>query len=147
MPVDPENPTPEKDINPEQTAPLLFYVYYEFMTPLIARAWKTTSMPYEDLVSPPIHKLKRILMAFKHPLADYDRAEVLYRVSRTARVVNKLNSYQQYVPGLDPIRRKDSGLKQKHLFLSLCWGYRWELTVASEIIISILPISAEKPKA
>jgi hypothetical protein len=62
VPVDPLNPTPEDEIHPEQTAPLLFYVFYEFMTGLVWRAWKVSSLPYEGL----------------HPLADYDRAQHLY---------------------------------------------------------------------
>jgi hypothetical protein len=31
VPVDPLNPTPKDQINPEQTTPWLFYVFYEFM--------------------------------------------------------------------------------------------------------------------
>ena len=62
VPVDPLNPTPEDQLHPEQTAPLLFYVFYEFMTGLVWRAWKTPALPYDEL----------------HPLADYDRAQHLY---------------------------------------------------------------------
>lgn len=50
-PADPLNPTPKEDIHPEQTAPLLFYVFYEFMTGLVWRAWKVPSLPYEEFVS------------------------------------------------------------------------------------------------
>ena len=53
VPVDPENPTPPGQINPEQVAPWLFYIFYEHMTPLIWKAWQTTALPYDDLVSLP----------------------------------------------------------------------------------------------
>ncbi|KAL7418721.1 hypothetical protein Q5752_006404 [Cryptotrichosporon argae] len=62
VPVDPAHPTPEKDVHPEQTASLLSYWFYEYMTPLVWKAWKTPALPYDDL----------------QPLADYDRAEHLY---------------------------------------------------------------------
>lgn len=62
VPVDPLNPTPAGKIHPEQTAPPLFLVFYEFMTPLVFKSWRTTALPYEEL----------------HPLADYDRSEYLY---------------------------------------------------------------------
>jgi hypothetical protein len=62
VPADPLNPTPEDQIHPEQTAPVLFYVFYEFMTGLVWRAWKSPALPYDEL----------------HPLADYDRAQFLY---------------------------------------------------------------------
>lgn len=64
VPVDPENPSPPGEIHPEQTSPLLFYMFFEYMTGLVWKAWKTPALPYEDL----------------HPLADYDRAEYLYKV-------------------------------------------------------------------
>ncbi|WVQ93407.1 hypothetical protein IAU59_000477 [Kwoniella sp. CBS 9459] len=62
VPVDPYNPTPEADIHPEQTASWLSFVFYEFMSGLVWKAWKSPSLPYDQL----------------HPLADYDRAEHLY---------------------------------------------------------------------
>ncbi|WVF65767.1 hypothetical protein IAT40_000501 [Kwoniella sp. CBS 6097] len=61
-PVDPLNPTPEAEIHPEQTASWLSFIFYEFMSPLVWKAWKSPSLPYDEL----------------HPLADYDRAEHLY---------------------------------------------------------------------
>lgn len=64
VPVDPEHPSPPGEIHPEQTSPLLFYLFFEYMTGLVWKAWKTPALPYEDL----------------HPLADYDRAEYLYKV-------------------------------------------------------------------
>lgn len=51
VPVDPLHPTPKENIHPEQTAPLLFYVFYDFMTSLVLKAWKVPSLPYEDFVS------------------------------------------------------------------------------------------------
>jgi hypothetical protein len=65
VPVDPLNPTPKSEIHPEQTAPWISYITYEFMTGLVYRAWQTDSLPYEGL----------------HPMADYDRSEYLYNVS------------------------------------------------------------------
>ena len=67
IPADPANPTPKDLITPEQTAPLLFFVFYEFMTSLVLKAWKVPSLPYEDL----------------HPVADYDKADYLYGVGPT----------------------------------------------------------------
>jgi hypothetical protein len=51
VPVDPKNPTPEKDVLPEQTAPWLFLIFHEYMTGIVWRAWNTTSLPYDQLVS------------------------------------------------------------------------------------------------
>lgn len=62
VPADRFNPTPVDKIHPEQTAAPLFLVFYEFMTPLVFKAWGTPALPYDDL----------------HPLADYDGAEFLY---------------------------------------------------------------------
>lgn len=62
VPANPLKPTPPEHVHPEQTAPPLFFIFYEFMTGLVFKAWGTTALPYEDL----------------HPLADYDRAEFLY---------------------------------------------------------------------
>lgn len=62
VPVDPLEPTPASLVNPEQTASPFNFVFYNFMTGLIRKAWKTTSLPYDEL----------------HPLADYDRASHLY---------------------------------------------------------------------
>lgn len=62
VPVNPLNPTPADKVHPEQTTAPLFLVFYEFMTPLVVKAWGTTALPYDDL----------------HPLADYDHAEHLY---------------------------------------------------------------------
>ncbi|WVQ79115.1 hypothetical protein IAT38_001210 [Cryptococcus sp. DSM 104549] len=62
VPADPANPTPPEEVHPEQTAPWLFYVFYEYMTGLVWKAWRTPALPFEEL----------------HPLADYDHAEFLY---------------------------------------------------------------------
>lgn len=51
IPVDPSNPTPENDVLPEQTASWLSLLLHEYMTSLVWKAWKTTSLPYEKLVS------------------------------------------------------------------------------------------------
>ena len=51
IPVDPANPTPKGQIAPEQTAPWLFFLFYEFMTGMVLKAWKVPSMPYDELVS------------------------------------------------------------------------------------------------
>ena len=54
VPVDPNNPTPDKDVLPEQTASLLSLIFHEYMTGLVWKAWQTTSLPYEQLVSCPL---------------------------------------------------------------------------------------------
>ncbi|KAK8861564.1 hypothetical protein IAR55_002386 [Kwoniella newhampshirensis] len=100
IPVDPANPTPEEDIHPEQTAPLLFYVFFEFMTGLVLRAWKSPALPYEQL----------------HPLADYDRAEYLYK---------------QHMTELDPIRRRERGLKDRNLVISLAVVFKKEIIIVA----------------
>lgn len=51
IPADPQNPAAEKDVHPEQVTPLISFVFYEFMTGLIMKAWRKPSLPYEDLVS------------------------------------------------------------------------------------------------
>ncbi|WWC68639.1 uncharacterized protein I206_102570 [Kwoniella pini CBS 10737] len=98
VPADPKNPTPENEIHPEQTAPWLFYVFYEFMTGLVWKAWKTPSLPYDDL----------------HPLADYDRAELLY---------------SKHMETLDPIRRREKGLKPRNLLTALLTVFRKEVII------------------
>jgi hypothetical protein len=65
VPVDPYNPTPKEDIHPEQTAPLISFIFFEYMTPMVLKAWKTASLPYDDF----------------QPMADYDTAQHLYDVS------------------------------------------------------------------
>lgn len=57
-PADPNHPTPKKDVLPEQTAPWLFFVFHEYMTGLVWKAWHTTALPYEELVSPPDYVLE-----------------------------------------------------------------------------------------
>nr|XP_031862945.1 uncharacterized protein CI109_001420 [Kwoniella shandongensis]KAA5530017.1 hypothetical protein CI109_001420 [Kwoniella shandongensis] len=98
VPADPENPTPENEIHPEQTAPWLFYVFYEFATSLIWKAWQTTALPYEALP----------------PLADYDRAQLLYK---------------RHIEELDPIRRRSKGLKDRNLFISLMVVFKREVFI------------------
>ncbi|WRT65691.1 uncharacterized protein IL334_002636 [Kwoniella shivajii] len=107
VPADPQNPTPENEIHPEQTAPVLFYIFYEYMTPLVWRAWKVSSLPYDDM----------------HPLADYDRAELLYR---------------KHIETLDPVRRRDRGLKPRNLLTSLAVVFKKEIM----IICSMSALSA-----
>nr|XP_019050369.1 ATP-binding cassette transporter [Kwoniella bestiolae CBS 10118]OCF29299.1 ATP-binding cassette transporter [Kwoniella bestiolae CBS 10118] len=97
-PADPANPTPEDEIHPEQTAPWLFYIFYEYMTGLVWRAWKTPALPYDDL----------------HPLADYDRAEFLYN---------------KHIDTLDPVRRREKGLKQRNLLISLLDVFKKEVAI------------------
>ncbi|WVQ88009.1 hypothetical protein IAS59_001740 [Cryptococcus gattii] len=98
VPVDPEHPSPPGEIHPEQTSPLLFYLFFEYMTGLVWKAWKTPALPYEDL----------------HPLADYDRAEYLYK---------------QHMDKLDPVRRKEKGLKPRNLVLSLASVFKKEIVM------------------
>lgn len=81
IPVDPRNPTPENEVHPEQTTPMLFLVFYEFMTGLVYRAWQSPSLPYEQL----------------HPLADYDRAQYLYD-----KHMNDLDPYRRRQAGREP---------------------------------------------
>ncbi|WVQ64901.1 uncharacterized protein L199_003070 [Kwoniella botswanensis] len=97
-PAEPANPTPEDEIHPEQTTPWLFYVFYEYMTPLVWKAWKTPALPYDDL----------------HPLADYDRAEFLY---------------SKHIDALDPIRRRENGLKQRNLLIGLLDVFKKEVAI------------------
>lgn len=52
VPADPEKPTPADQIHPEQTASWLSLLFYEFMTPLVWKAWKSPSLPYDQLVGP-----------------------------------------------------------------------------------------------
>lgn len=95
-PADPAAPATE--IHPEQTTPWLFYIFYEFMTPLVWKAWKSPALPYDDL----------------HPLADYDRAELLY---------------DKHMERLDPIRRKAAGLKPRHLIIGIAATFKFEIFV------------------
>ncbi|GMK55604.1 hypothetical protein CspeluHIS016_0206600 [Cutaneotrichosporon spelunceum] len=116
VPVDPLNPTPPEKIHPEQTAPPIIFLFYEFMTNLVIKAWGTSSLPYEDL----------------HPLADYDRAEYLYG---------------QHMKTLDPVRRREQELPQRHLFFTLSYAFRWTLfwscvMCAIAAIAEILPVYA-----
>ncbi|KAF8610641.1 hypothetical protein BDV93DRAFT_484022 [Ceratobasidium sp. AG-I] len=62
VPLDPGNPGIP---NPEQTAPLISLVLYNFLNPLIWTAYRTTKLEYEQLP----------------PLADYDRAAYLKKRS------------------------------------------------------------------
>ncbi|WVQ74585.1 hypothetical protein IAR50_004186 [Cryptococcus sp. DSM 104548] len=78
-PVDPENPTPAGEVHPEQTAPMISYIFFEYMTGLVWKAWKSPSLPYEDL----------------HPLADYDRAAYLYKQN-----MEKLDPVKRKAKGL-----------------------------------------------
>ncbi|KAL1411644.1 hypothetical protein Q8F55_002608 [Vanrija albida] len=98
VPADPLNPTPEDLINPEQIAPPLFYIFYEFMTPLVWRAWKVSSLPLEGMP----------------PLADYDHADFLYN---------------KHIENLDPVKRKEKGLKPQNLLWSLLstWWYQFAI--------------------
>ncbi|WWC87878.1 uncharacterized protein L201_002776 [Kwoniella dendrophila CBS 6074] len=96
VPADPANPTPEDEIHPEQTAPWLSYVFYEYMTGLVWRAWKTPALPYDDL----------------HPLADYDRAQLLYN---------------KHIDTLDPVRRREKGLRPRNLLSGLLGVFRTEV--------------------
>ncbi|TYJ59220.1 hypothetical protein B9479_000209 [Cryptococcus floricola] len=80
-PVDPENPTPPGEVHPEQTAPILSYIFFEYMTGLVWKAWKSPSLPYEAL----------------HPLADYDRAAYLYNQN-----MDKLDPVKRKANGLKP---------------------------------------------
>lgn len=118
VPANPLKPTPPELVHPEQTTPPLFFIFYEFMTGLVLRAWGTTSLPYEQL----------------HPLADYDRAEFLY---------------DQHMKTLDPVRRREQGLPQRHLFFNLTYAFRWTLFWASVMcviaaIAEIMPAYAIK---
>ncbi|WVO13290.1 hypothetical protein L204_100903 [Cryptococcus depauperatus] len=81
VPADPNYPTAPEDIHPEQTASLLSYLFFEYMTGLVWRAWKSPSLSYEEL----------------HPLADYDRAEFLYTQHK-----DKLDPVRRKKKGLKP---------------------------------------------
>ena len=65
VPADPSHPAQDQGVIPEQTAPWLSFIFYEFMTGLVWKAWHTTALPYDQL----------------HPLADYDAAEHLYKIN------------------------------------------------------------------
>jgi hypothetical protein len=67
------------------------------------RAWKVSSLPYEQL----------------HPLADYDRSIFLYNVgSRIWHVLSSVTDSQTQMNKLDPVKRKAAGHKPRHL----TWG-------------------------
>ena len=95
VPADPKNPTPPDQIHPEQTASWLSLLFFEFMTGLVWKAWKSPSLPYDDL----------------HTMADYDKADFLYKHN---------------VANLDPVKRQRRGQKKRHLFGLLVWNYRFE---------------------
>lgn len=86
IPVDPSNPQSEP--HPEQTASWISIIFYQFMNPLIVKAWKVDSLDYEELP----------------PMTDYDRA---YWLS------------EKNMGKLDPVKRKQMGLKKHHLFVGL----------------------------
>lgn len=118
IPANPLKPTPPALIHPEQTSPPLFFMFYEFMTGLVIKAWGTPALPYEDL----------------HPLADYDRAEFLY---------------DKHMKVLDPVKRREQGLPQRHLFFNLAYAFRSHLFWASVMcviaaIAEIMPAYAIK---
>lgn len=118
VPANPLKPTPPELVHPEQTTPPLFFIFYEFMTGLVLKAWGTSSLPYEEL----------------HPLADYDRAEHLY---------------SQHMTTLDPVRRREQGLPQRHLFFNLAYAFRSTLFWACIMCIiaaiaEIMPVYAIK---
>jgi len=100
VPADPENPTPPDQVHPEQTASWLSFLFFEFMTPLVWKAWKSPALPYDDL----------------QPMADYDKAAHLHKHN---------------VPNLDPIKRRQRGLKKRHLFPLLLNNYRFEAIMTS----------------
>ncbi|KAG9104313.1 hypothetical protein FRC07_009818, partial [Ceratobasidium sp. 392] len=55
VPLDPDNPA---DPSPEQTAPLISLMFYQFFNPLVWAAYRAGKLRYDQLP----------------PLADYDRA-------------------------------------------------------------------------
>jgi hypothetical protein len=79
VPADPENPSPPDEIHPEQTASWISFIFFEFMTPLVWKAWKTTSLPYDELVSRLLFDVILVL-TMQQPMADYDKAQHLYKV-------------------------------------------------------------------
>lgn len=101
VPADPANPTPVDQIHPEQTASWLSLMFFEFMTGLVWKAWKSPSLPYDEL----------------HPMADYDKADHLYKHN---------------VANLDPVKRQQRGLKKRHLLGLLAWNYRFEAFMTCE---------------
>ncbi|KAG9126177.1 hypothetical protein FRC07_004584 [Ceratobasidium sp. 392] len=59
VPIDPKNPSSEP--NPEQTTPLINFMLFSFLDPLVWAAYRAPKLEYEQLP----------------PLADYDRASYL----------------------------------------------------------------------
>jgi ABC-type multidrug transport system fused ATPase/permease subunit len=60
--VDPANPQPVP--HPEQTVPLINFIFYMFLDKLIWKAWKTPALPYDELP----------------PMTDYDRSAYLAKI-------------------------------------------------------------------
>ncbi|EIW66578.1 hypothetical protein TREMEDRAFT_65446 [Tremella mesenterica DSM 1558] len=81
VPADPENPSLPDDVAPEQTAPWLSFLFHEYMSSLVWKAWKTPSLPYEAL----------------HPLPDGDRSKLLYD-----KHMDKLDPYRRKRIGKRP---------------------------------------------
>lgn len=100
VPADPKHPTRADQVHPEQTASWLSFLFYEFMTPLVWKAWKSPALPYDDL----------------QPMADYDGAAHLLKHNG---------------PNLDPIKRRQRGLKKRHIFPLLLNTYRFEAVMTS----------------
>jgi hypothetical protein len=104
-PVDPANPQTES--HPEQTVPLINFMFYMFLDKLILKAWKTPSLPYDDLP----------------PMTDYDRSAYLAKI---------------HMQKLDPVIRKQKGLKPRHLI----WGVMATFWKEASIMIGMVVIKA-----
>lgn len=62
-----------------------------------------------------------MLTRIQHPLADYDRASFLMKVSADLSLsdIRLIYSFQNHILQLDPVKRKAKGLKNRHLFIGL----------------------------
>ncbi|KZT60639.1 P-loop containing nucleoside triphosphate hydrolase protein [Calocera cornea HHB12733] len=93
VPYDPENPAAESA--PDQTASILGFLFFSFLSPMVFRAWRLPSLPYDKLP----------------PLPDTD-----WSVNLRKRAMDKL----------DPLRRRELGKKDRHLFFGMMDIFWWD---------------------
>lgn len=101
-PVDPANPQPTP--HPEQTAPIISVIFFQFMDDLVRRAWKVESLDYDEFP----------------PMTDYDRSSWLSR---------------QHMYKLDPVVRKERGLKPHHLFVGIAQTFWKDYLVLMAMLV------------
>ena len=108
--------------NPEQDAPLISLVLFQFLDPLIFKAYKVKHLPYDELP----------------PLADYGyvqflkekRFEVIISFLTFIKPIG-LNNESQH---LDPF----SGAPKRHIFFNLLRAFRKEWLIAAIFILVMI---------